>query len=151
MVRSVGTPVDIAAALQPNEVVAPLRMVPFQLMFVAVARFPSCSVMIADQPRTSAVGVVNVHRSVHPLITGPLLVMSTSAVNPPFQESDTVYAQVTAGSAAAGLVAAASGSSVAAAATQTRHCANPIDFHVMAALYIRPGIVAQNRLRAQAR
>lgn len=90
MVRSVGTPVDTAAALQPNDAVIPVGMVPFQLMFVAVATFPACSVITADQARTSAVEVVNVHRSVHPFIAGPLLTMSTLAVNPPLQLLETV-------------------------------------------------------------
>jgi hypothetical protein len=89
MVRSVGTAVQAARALQPIEAVSPGGRVPFQLMFVAVAWFP-CSVMTADQTPTSDVGVRNVHCSVHPLTAGPVLVMSTFAVNPPVQEVVTV-------------------------------------------------------------
>ena len=89
MVRSVGTTVEAARALQPIEAVNPAGMALFQLMFVAVARFP-CSVMAADQTVPSDVGVRNVHCSVHPLIAGPLLVMSTFAVNPPGQDVVTV-------------------------------------------------------------
>ena len=127
MVRSVGTPVDTAAALQPNVAVCPARMVLSQFMLVAVARFPACSVMTAIQLWTFDVGVVNVQRSVHPLIAGPLLVMDTLAVNPPLQEEFTVYVQVTDVLAAAGR-AAASGISVAATISQRKN------FDVMVAL-----------------
>ena len=89
MVRSVGTAVEAARALQPIEAVSPVGMALFQLMFVSVAWFP-CSVMDADQTTPSEVGVGNVHRSVHPLTAGPLLVMFTFAVNPLPQELVTV-------------------------------------------------------------
>lgn len=140
MLRSVGTLVDIAAALQPNDAVCAVPMVPFQLTFVAVAWFPACSVMVASQLRISVVGVVNVQRSVHPLIAGPLFVMSTSAENPPVQELITVYVHVTAVCAVAGRAMAAIGISVASAIRQARKRANRINLLPMAALYIRTRI-----------
>jgi hypothetical protein len=136
MVRSVGTAVATALALHPTETVRPAGMTPSQLRFVAVAWFP-CSVMTAAQTPPSDVGVGNVHRSVHPLIAGPLFVMSTFAVNPPAQLLVTVYVQVTPVSAVAGRATAISEISVAAAVSQTRQFANRINFQAMAALYIR--------------
>src|SRR5205814_10644418 len=58
MVRSAGTAAEAARALQPIEAVNPLGMALFQLMFVAVARFP-CSAMFADQTAPSDVGPGN--------------------------------------------------------------------------------------------
>lgn len=85
MVKSVGAAVDMARALQPNEITLPVRINPFQLVFVAEILTASRSDMIADQAWIFVVGLPKVQRTVHPLIAGPLLAMLTLAVNPPGQ------------------------------------------------------------------